>query len=75
MLSKAVIYLIKGYQYFVSPMLAPHCRFSPTCSQYAIQAIQQHGAIKGVYLASKRVCKCHPFHEGGLDPVPAKDKH
>ena len=74
MLSKTIIYLIKGYQYFISPMFAPHCRFSPTCSQYAIQAVQQHGVIKGTYLATKRISKCHPFHEGGFDPVPVKDK-
>ena len=77
MLSKAIILLIKGYQYCISPMLGPHCRFTPTCSQYAKDAIQQHGALKGTTLAIKRICKCHPFHCGGIDPVPKKkvDQH
>lgn len=56
----------------ISPMLGPHCRFSPTCSQYALEAIQTYGVIKGLYLALKRISKCHPFHTGGHDPVPEK---
>lgn len=70
MIKKILLGAIKGYQKFISPMMAPHCRFTPTCSQYASIAIQQHGALKGTYLAVKRLLKCHPFHEGGLDPVP-----
>lgn len=53
-------------------MLGPHCRFTPTCSQYAVEAIKTYGAFKGTVLAIKRISKCHPFHEGGEDPVPAK---
>ena len=77
MLSKAIIFLIRGYQYCISPMLGPHCRFTPTCSQYAVEAIRQHGFLKGITLAVKRIAKCHPFHAGGVDPVPAKklDQH
>ncbi len=64
--------MIRFYQMCISPMLGPHCRFSPTCSQYALEAIQTHGAMKGLYLAVKRISKCHPFHTGGHDPVPEK---
>ena len=75
MLSKAIILLIKIYQYCVSPMLGPHCRFTPTCSQYALDAIRQYGPYKGVVLAGRRILKCHPFHAGGVDPVPSKHHH
>jgi putative membrane protein insertion efficiency factor len=64
------IAVIKFYQYFISPLLGNRCRFYPSCSQYAIEAITLHGAIKGSYLTLKRLLKCHPFHEGGVDPVP-----
>jgi|TARA_B110000238_G_C16009006_1_gene387986 putative membrane protein insertion efficiency factor len=72
MLNKIFIAMIRFYQTCISPMLGPHCRFSPTCSQYALEAIQTYGAIKGLYLAIKRISKCHPFHTGGHDPVPEK---
>ena len=62
--------LIKVYQWVISPLLGPRCRFHPTCSQYAIEAIDCYGAWRGTRLALKRLVKCHPFHEGGLDPVP-----
>ena len=55
-------------------MSPPTCRFYPTCSQYAIEAVEEHGAIKGSYLATRRILKCHPFHEGGFDPVPPKKR-
>ncbi|MEE8060103.1 MAG: membrane protein insertion efficiency factor YidD [Pseudomonadales bacterium] len=64
---------IKFYRYIISPLMASHCRFQPCCSSYAIQAIEQHGAIKGSYLAARRLLRCHPFHSGGYDPVP--DNH
>lgn len=71
-----LIFFVRVYQILVSPFLpANSCRFYPTCSQYAIEAIQKHGAIRGLTLAVKRILKCHPYHEGGYDPVPeAKHK-
>jgi putative membrane protein insertion efficiency factor len=62
--------LIRGYQTLVSPLLGSHCRFYPTCSAYSYEAIAKHGAAKGLYLSVKRLIKCHPFHPGGVDPVP-----
>lgn len=59
------------YQQFISPLLPANCRFHPTCSQYARQAIRSHGAKLGTYLALRRILRCHPFHRGGYDPVPA----
>lgn len=66
---KLLVYLIKLYQKYVSPCFPPTCRFYPTCSMYAIQAIDRYGAIRGMLLAGKRIIKCHPFHPGGYDPV------
>jgi len=62
--------LIKFYQKFISPLHKPCCRFTPSCSAYALEAIQKHGPVKGLFLAIKRILKCHPLHEGGYDPVP-----
>jgi putative membrane protein insertion efficiency factor len=67
-----LIILIKLYQHIVSPLLGPRCRFYPSCSNYAVEALQLHGVFKGLYLIIKRISKCHPFHEGGIDPVPEK---
>ena len=64
-----IILLIRFYQIFISPMFPPRCRFYPTCSQYALEAVRKKGAIKGSWLALKRILKCHPFHPGGYDPV------
>lgn len=61
---------IKFYQWFISPLLGPRCRFYPTCSHYTIEAIEQHGVICGVWLGLKRVIRCHPGNPGGVDPVP-----
>lgn len=61
---------IRFYQIFISPLKPPTCRFYPTCSAYAIEAIQKKGPVKGTCLAIKRIAKCHPFHPGGYDPVP-----
>lgn len=61
---------IRFYQIFISPLKPPTCRFYPTCSAYAIEAIQKKGPVKGTWLAIKRITKCHPFHPGGYDPVP-----
>ncbi len=64
-----IILLIRFYQIFISPMFLPRCRFYPTCSQYALEAVRKKGAVKGSWLALKRILKCHPFHPGGYDPV------
>ena len=61
---------IKMYQIMLSPLIGPSCRFNPTCSHYAIQAITKYGALKGLYLALKRIIRCHPWGESGNDPVP-----
>ena len=65
--------IIKFYQKAISPLTPPSCRFYPTCSHYGIEAIEKHGALKGSWLAVRRISKCHPFHEGGFDPVPEKE--
>lgn len=62
--------LLTVYRRFVSPMLGPRCRFYPSCSAYALEAVQLHGALRGSWLAVRRLSRCHPFHAGGLDPVP-----
>ena len=68
--ARMLVLLVRGYQLFISPMLGPRCRFHPTCSQYAVEALQTHGAVKGSWLALRRVLRCHPLHPGGHDPVP-----
>jgi putative membrane protein insertion efficiency factor len=66
-----LIALIRGYQALVSPMLPPNtCRFYPTCSTYAMDAVRKYGPLKGTWMAIKRIAKCHPYHPGGYDPVP-----
>jgi len=67
-----LITIIKFYKYFISPLLGSNCRFYPSCSSYSLEALQSHGASIGLYLALKRLLKCHPFHQGGIDPVPEK---
>ncbi len=62
--------LLTGYRQFVSPLLGPRCRFYPSCSAYALQAVQLHGAMRGSWLAIRRLSRCHPFHAGGIDLVP-----
>ena len=62
--------LIRGYQLIVSPWLGPRCRFHPTCSNYALEAVDRHGGLRGGWLALRRIGRCHPFHPGGFDPVP-----
>ena len=71
-----LVWILRGYQILLSPMLGQRCRFYPTCSNYAIEALRTHGAARGSLLAARRVCKCHPWNEGGVDLVPpAHDKH
>ena len=62
--------LLRIYRYAISPMLGRNCRFHPSCSVYAVEAVERHGAVRGGWLAVKRVGRCHPFHPGGYDPVP-----
>lgn len=71
----ALILPIKGYQWLISPLLGQRCRFWPSCSQYAIEALRLHGPVKGSWLAIKRLGRCHPFSNGGIDPVPERDEH
>jgi uncharacterized protein len=68
--ARIALLMIRGYQLLISPLLGPRCRFYPTCSQYAAEAISKHGILKGALLSSKRILKCHPFHPGGVDLVP-----
>jgi uncharacterized protein len=68
--AKPWILLIRFYQYAISPFLGRSCRFHPSCSEYAVESLQRHGVIKGLWLAVRRVGRCHPWHRGGYDPVP-----
>lgn len=75
MISRLFIALIRIYQRTLSPLLGPVCRFEPSCSRYAVACLESHGALKGSLLSFVRLCKCHPFHPGGIDlPPPAKTK-
>ena len=65
-----LLMLVKGYRYFISPLLGQNCRFYPSCSAYAEEALITHGPAKGSWLAIHRICRCHPWHAGGYDPVP-----
>jgi hypothetical protein len=67
---QVLIALIKLYRYAISPYLAPSCRYTPTCSSYAIEAVDRFGVFRGSWMAMRRISRCHPWHEGGYDPVP-----
>ncbi|QEL11102.1 membrane protein insertion efficiency factor YidD [Kushneria phosphatilytica] len=74
LIRRGVILLLVGvvrlYQYGISPLMGPRCRFWPSCSQYTVEALQAHGVCRGSWLALRRISRCHPWHEGGVDPVP-----
>ena len=67
----ALIALVKAYRYVVSPLIGPSCRFHPSCSEYAVGALRRFGALRGSWLAVRRIARCHPWHPGGYDPVPS----
>ena len=69
-ISRILIYMMKGYQTLLSPYLGQQCRFYPTCSQYGIEALTKHGAFLGLYYTACRLLRCHPWHQGGHDPIP-----
>ena len=70
-----LIWLIKGYRYLTSPLLGRSCRFYPTCSSYTLESIERYGVVRGGWLGVKRIFRCHPYNEGGFDPVPDLDQH
>ena len=67
---RIIIFIIRGYQYLLSPFMAPSCRYTPSCSNYSIEAFQRFGFLRGLVLSVRRIFSCHPWHEGGYDPVP-----
>jgi hypothetical protein len=69
-MTRLMLLVIRAYRYLLSPWWGNQCRFDPTCSEYAMQAIQEHGPLRGSWLALRRLTKCHPWHRGGFDPVP-----
>jgi putative membrane protein insertion efficiency factor len=69
-IARLLIALVRLYQRLISPLLPPSCRFYPSCSAYAVEALRRHGALRGTWLTARRLGRCHPFHPGGLDPVP-----
>lgn len=75
MLKKLLIAPIRFYRFFLSPWIGRQCRFTPSCSAYAIEAIETHGACKGLWLAARRIGRCNPWSHGGLDPVPPHSRH
>ena len=69
--ARVLMALITGYRRFISPLLGARCRFAPSCSAYALDAVREHGALRGTWLAVRRIGRCHPFNPGGFDPVPS----
>lgn len=73
-IQRIIILSIRGYQKWISPLMGPKCRFYPSCSSYTIESVIKFGSLKGLWLAMKRILKCHPLHQGGYDPVPQQKK-
>ena len=73
MISSLLRHAVRAYRYFLSPLLPPSCRFYPSCSEYAEEALARHGALRGGWLAARRVCRCGPWNPGGHDPVPGRN--
>lgn len=69
-MSRILVWIINGYRYAISPLLGTNCRFTPSCSEYAVEAVAKYGVVKGIWLSIKRVSRCHPWHHGGYDPLP-----
>ena len=69
-MKRILLAAIRGYRYLLKPWWGNQCRFTPSCSEYAMRAVEEHGAMHGSWLAARRVCRCHPWHAGGFDPVP-----
>ena len=69
-MKRLLMALVRLYQRYISPLFPPSCIYTPTCSQYALEALERYGALKGSWLAIRRIARCHPLHEGGYDPVP-----
>ena len=74
-MQKILILLIRVYRFLISPVLGNHCRFHPSCSSYALTAIEQYGALRGCWMGLRRLLRCHPWHPGGFDPVPDRNGH
>jgi len=72
-MSAVLRFLVRCYRYSFAPLLAPACRFHPSCSRYAEEALERHGTLRGGWLAARRLCRCGPWHPGGFDPVPGKE--
>lgn len=74
-MKRLLLGLVRFYQYLISPLLGPRCRFHPSCSQYAVETLERYGALRGSWLALRRLLRCHPWHPGGYDPVPLHHTH
>ncbi|AKH20771.1 membrane protein insertion efficiency factor YidD [Sedimenticola thiotaurini] len=72
-MKRLVLLVLKGYSYLISPLLGNNCRYYPSCSAYTREAVEIHGVLRGLWMGTRRILRCHPFHEGGYDPVPGSE--